>query len=101
MPESEPELLDSLIKRAQERAADRLERQMRDSQQIKSEEDAASQRRLEEMWIREHERQRAVAESKAEQQRQEQALVRYVLIAVAIAIIIVIALAVAMSLQAG
>jgi hypothetical protein len=93
MPDSDPDLLDSLIGRLQEKADDRLEQKMQEAREVKQQEELASQRRLEEMWIREHERQRAIATEQAEQRRQEQMLVRYALIGAAIVILIVVILA--------
>jgi ferric-dicitrate binding protein FerR (iron transport regulator) len=103
MPESDSDsdLLNSLIDRMQEGMADRLDRQMYEAERIKAQEEAASQSRLEEMWMREHERQRAIAEAKAEQRRQEQMLVRYALIGVAIIILVVIVLALVLSQLGG
>jgi hypothetical protein len=99
--ESDSELLDSLIERLQEGTAGHLDRQMQAAQEIKAQEEKASRRRLEEMWMREHERQLAIARSKAEQQRQEQMLVRGVLIAGAIFILIVILISVGLRLAGG
>lgn len=101
MSEPDADLLDSLLKRAQERAADRLERQMHEAESLKANEEESSQRRLEEMWLREHGRQRAIAESQAEQRRQEQMLVRYVLVAAAIFIVIIIVLVTVLNLSGG
>jgi len=98
---SEPrdsDTLDSILKRAQERTADRLDQRMQEAGGIKAQEESASQRRLEEMWMREHERQRQIAQSQAEQRRQEQMLVRYVLIGAAIIVVIVIVLGVIIAL---
>jgi len=99
--DSDGDLFDSLIERAKEGTPDRLDRRMREAQQLKAQEEASSQRRLEEMWIREHDRQRVIARSQAEQRRQEQVLVRYVLIAVAIVVLVIIILVVALSLSGG
>jgi len=103
MPEtdSDRDLLDSLIERAQERTSDRLDRRMHEAERLKAQEETSSQRRLEQMWLGEHERQRALAQSQAEQRRQEQMLVRYVLIAAALIVLIIIVLTVVLSLSAG
>jgi hypothetical protein len=101
MPDSDPDLLDSLIGRAQESAADRLDRQMRESPEIKAREEADSQDRLEKMWMQEHERQRAIARQQAEQRRQEQMLVRYVLVGAAIFLLIIIVVALLLALSGG
>jgi hypothetical protein len=101
MPDSDPDLLDSLIGRAQESAADRLDRQMRESPEIKAQEEAASQSRLEQMWMQEHARQQAIARQQAEQRRQEQMLVRYVIIGAVILVLIVIAVTLLLSLLGG
>jgi hypothetical protein len=92
--ESEPnsDLLDDLISRMQTGTADELDRRMRESPEIKVQEESASQRRLEQMWMKEYERQQAVAESQAEQKRQEEKLIRYALIGAAVVILIAIAL---------
>jgi len=99
--DSDGDLFDSLIERAKEGTPDRLDRRMREAQQLKAQEEASSQRRLEEMWLREHDRQRAVARSQAEQRRQEQILVRYVLIAATIVVLIVVILVIALALSGG
>ncbi len=101
MSDSEPDLLDALIERAQEGTAERLERHMREAGEIRAREEAASQRRLEELWMREHERQRAIAQQQAEQRRQEQRLVRYVLIFSAVLILSVIIVALLLSRSGG
>lgn len=103
MPESDSDsdLFGSLIERLQEGTADHLNRQMQEAEHIKKQEEAASQRRLEQMWMREHERQSAIAKAKAEQQRQEQKLVRYVLIGAAIVVIIIIIMVMGFSLLDG
>ncbi len=95
------DLFDSLIERAKEGTPDRLGRRMREAQQLKAQEEASSQRRLEEMWLREHDRQRAISRSQAEQRRQEQMLVRYVLIAAAIVVLVITILVVALALSGG
>lgn len=92
MPDSDSDLLDSIIARAQKGSADRLDHQMRGAREIKAKEEEASRRRLEEMWMREHDRQRAIADAEAEQRRQEQTLVRYVLMGAAAIILILIIL---------
>jgi CHASE3 domain sensor protein len=98
--DSDADLLDDLIKRAQEGTADHLDRRMREAEKIKRQEEQASQRRLEEMWEKEHERQREIAEAQAETRRQEQMLVRYVLIGAAIVILIVLLLTIGLGLLA-
>ncbi len=99
MPESEPDsdLLDSIVERVQKGTADRLGSRMREADTIKAKEEAASQRRLEEMWVREHERQRAIADAQAEQRRQEQMLVRYVLVGGVIILTLVVIVAIVLS----
>ena len=92
--DSDPDLVNSLIERMQKGTADQLDERMRDAGQIKSEEETASQRRLEEMWVREHARQQAVAEAQAQQKRQEQMLLRGVFIGVAVLIVAAIILVV-------
>lgn len=82
--------LEEIVERLQEKTAGRLERQMRESVDIKVQEEADSQRRLEEMWLQEHERQQAIATAKAEQQRQEQLLVRSVFILVILVILVIL-----------
>ena len=101
MSESDPDLLDSLIKRMQEGTTDRLERQRQEAGEIKEREEMDSARRLEEMWMREYERQRAIADTQIEQRRQEQLLVRYVLIGAAVVILILVVLTVVLSLSGG
>ncbi len=49
--------VEAMVNRLQQGTAGRLERQMSQSREIKAREQADSQRRLEEMWVREHERQ--------------------------------------------
>lgn len=93
MPESDRDsndLVDSMIERFQEGTPDRLARQMSEAEIIKAHEEAGSQRRLEEMWKQEHERQRKITESQARRKQQEEQIVRYVLIAAGIFIAIVI-----------
>jgi len=90
--QSDPDVLDSIINRTQKRTADRLEQQMQEAGKIKAREQAASDRRLEDMWLREHERQRALAQTRAEQRRQEQKIVRYVLLGAAIFVVVVVLL---------
>lgn len=92
--ESEPnsDLLDDLINRMQTGTGGELDRRMRESPEIKVQEESASQRRLEQMWMKEYERQQAVAESQAEQKRQEEKLIRYALIGAAVVILVAIAL---------
>ena len=92
--DSDPDLVNSLIERMQKGTADQLDERMRDAGQIKSEEETASQRRLEEMWVREHARQQSITEAQAEQKRQEQMLLRGVLIGVAVLIVVAIVLVV-------
>ena len=99
--DSDRDLLDSLIERAQEGTSDRLDRRMHEAERLKAQEEASSQRRLEQMWLGEHERQRGLAQSQSEQRRQEQMLVRYVLIAAAIVVMIIIVLTVVLSLSGG
>lgn len=101
MPESDPDLLDSLIERHQGSTADHLERRMRAAHEIKTEEETASQRRLEEMWMREHARQQAIADSQAEKRRQERLLVRYVLFGAAVIILLIVVLAIVLELTRG
>ncbi len=99
MPEKpESDLLGSLIDRIQDGTAGHLDRQMRSAPDIKRQEEEASQRRLEEMWMHENERQQAIAEAQSEQQRQEEMLVRVVLVVVGIVILIVILVAIGLSL---
>jgi ribosomal protein L40E len=83
-------VLETVVERAQIRTADRLVRQMHEAGDIKAQEEAASQRRLEEMWEREYERQQTIAEAQAEQKRQEMLLMRLALIGVALFIVILI-----------
>jgi hypothetical protein len=90
--QSDPDVLDSIINRTQKRTVDRLEQQMQEAGKIKAREQAASDRRLEDMWLREHERQRALAQTRAEQRRQEQKIVRYVLLGAAIFVVVVVLL---------
>src|SRR3990170_2602718 len=97
MSDSDPDMLDSILDRAQKRTADRLDHLRHEADKIKAQEETASQRRLEEMWMREHERQRAIADDQAEQRRQEQMLVRYVLIGAAIVVLIVVLLTLMLS----
>jgi hypothetical protein len=99
MSEPDPDLLGSLIERARETTSDRLDRRMREAHEIKAQEEASSQSRLEKMWTREHERQRAITDSEVEQRHQEQMLVRYVLVGAAAVILIIIVLTVALSLS--
>ena len=98
-PDEDTDLLDSLIQRLQEGAADHLERRMREAETIKASEEASSQRRLEKMWELEHERQRAIAQEKAEQQRQEKRLIRLVLISAGTIILIVILLTIVLGIM--
>ena len=67
--EPDTDILDSLIKRHQERTADHLDRRMREAQGIKATEEESSQHRLEAMWERESQRQREIAAAAAEQKR--------------------------------
>jgi ribosomal protein L40E len=83
-------VLETVVERVQMRTADRLDRQMRDAGDIKAQEEAASQRRLEEMWEREYERQQAIAEAQIEQKRQEMLLMRLAFAGVALFILILI-----------
>jgi hypothetical protein len=101
MPDSDPDLLDSLLGRMQEETSGRLEQQMQEAKEIKQQEELASERRLEDMWIREHERQRAIAAEQAEQRRQEQMLIRYALIGAAIVILIIVILALILGRSSG
>jgi hypothetical protein len=101
MSESDSDLLDALIKRMQEGTADRLDRQRQEAGGLKTQEEMDSERRLEEMWMREYERQRVITDAQMEQRRQEQLLVRYVLIGAAVIILILIILTVALSLSGG
>ena len=98
MSDSDSDLLDRLIQRLQERTSDRLDRQMHDADEIKTLEQESSQRRLDEMWTREHERQRAIAEAQAKQRQKESRLVRWVLLTAALLIAIVAGLVVLLSL---
>jgi hypothetical protein len=99
MSESDSDLLDSLIKRMQEGTTDRLERQRQEAGELKEREELDSARRLEEMWMREYERQQALADAQVEQRRQEQLLVRYVLIGAAIIILVLVVLTVVLSVS--
>ena len=101
MPDSDPDLLDSLLGRMQKETSGRLEQQMQEAKEIKEQEELASERRLEDMWIREHERQRAIAAEQAEQRRQEQMLIRYALIGAAIVILIIVILALVLGCSSG
>jgi hypothetical protein len=102
MPEEpEPDLLDSLIERAQEGTAEHLERRMRESDSIKRQEEQASQRRLEHMWAVEHERQRSLEDARDEQRRQEQMLMRFALVGAAIVILVIIVLTLILGLASG
>ena len=92
-PTPDPDLLDALIGRMQEKTPDRLERQMREAGEIKAQAEASSHNRLEEMWMQEHERQQTIATQQAEQRRQEQMLMRYALIGGAIIILAFVILA--------
>ena len=94
MPETDtdPDLFDSIVERLGEGTADRLDRRMREATEVKTQEEASSQRRLEEMWVREHARQQATADARAEKLRQERMLISIVLIAIVIVILIVILL---------
>ena len=74
---------------------------MQEAERLKAQAEASSQRRLEQMWLDEHERQRVLAQSQTEQRRQEQMLVRYVLIAAALILLIIIVLTVVLSLSGG
>ncbi len=84
--------LDSILKRTQERTADRLDQRMQEASKIKAQEEWASQQRLEKMWLLEKERQHKIAAMQAEKQRQEQMLVRYVFIGAAVIVVVVIVL---------
>jgi Flp pilus assembly protein TadB len=102
MPEEpEPDLLDSLIERAQEGTAEHLDRRMRESDSIKRQEEQASQRRLEHMWVVEHERQRSLEDARDEQKRQEQMLMRFALVCAAIVILVIIVLTLILGLASG
>ena len=101
MPDSDPDLLDSLLGRIQEKTSGRLEQQMQEAKEIKEREELASERRLEDMWMQEHERQRAIAVEQAEQRRQEQMLIRYALIGAAIVILIIVILALVLGRSGG
>jgi hypothetical protein len=85
----------------QEGTADRLDRQMREAGEIKAQEEEGSHSRLEEMWMKDHERQRTIAKKQAEQRRQEQMLMRYVLIGAAIIILVILVLALLLSRSGG
>ena len=101
MSESDSDLLDALIKRMQEGTADRLDRQRQEAGGLKIQEEMDSERRMEEMWMREYERQRAITDAQVEQRRQEQLLVRYVLIGAAVIILVLIIVTVVLSLSSG
>jgi hypothetical protein len=72
---------------------------MRGAPEIKAQEEAASERRLEQMWHREYERQRALADEQAETKRREKRLVRAVLVIAALIILIIIVATIALNLQ--
>jgi type VI protein secretion system component VasF len=95
--EPESEFIDSLIRRHQESTADHLDRRMKDARTIKDVEEASSQRRLDEMWAREGERQRAIAHASAEQQRRDKQLMQYVMLGAALIIILVLVAAVVLA----
>jgi hypothetical protein len=88
--DADSDLVNSILGRATQKPADRLEQQMSQAPHIKQQEEAASRSRLEEMWMREHERQRAIAEAQLEQRRQEQQLIRYVFVGAALVIFMII-----------
>jgi CHASE3 domain sensor protein len=92
--ETDSDLLDSLIKRLQDGTAGQLDQRMREAPDVKRQEEEASQRRLDDMWMRERERQRAIAQAQQEAERQEQMLVRYVLIGVGVVILIIVIVAI-------
>jgi len=92
--DSDPDLVNALIERMQKGTADQLDEHMRDAGQVKSEEEAASQRRLEEMWMHEHARQQAITQARVEQKRQEQMLLRGVFIGVIVLILVTVLLVV-------
>jgi hypothetical protein len=94
----ESDLLDTLIGRLGEGTAQHLDRRMQEAETIKRQEAEASERRLEKMWVREHERQRRLQAAKSEQQRQEQMLIRLVLVGAAVLMIVIILLAIGMNL---
>jgi hypothetical protein len=91
--DQDSDLLDSILRRAQEGTADRLNEQMRHAGSIKSQEELASKGRLEQMWVEEHKRQRSIAAAQAEQRRQEQRLVRLILVAAVVVVVIILLLA--------
>jgi Flp pilus assembly protein TadB len=99
--DSDSDLVNAILGRATQKPADRLEQQMSQAPHLKQQEETASRSRLEKMWTREHERQRAIAEAQLEQRRQERQLVRYVLVAVALLILIVIVMALLLSRSAS
>ncbi len=82
--------VEAMVNRLQQGTAGRLERQMSQSREIKAREQADSQRRLEEMWVREHERQQDIAEDQVEQKRQEALMIRLVLVGVVVVIVLLI-----------
>jgi ribosomal protein L40E len=82
--------LEAMVERLQQGTAGRLEQQMDQAREIKEREQAASQRRQEELWRREYERQQRVNEEQAVQTRQETRTVRLVFTLVIIFILLVV-----------
>lgn len=82
--------LETMVERIQEGTAGRLDRRMREAGDVKAREEASSQRRLEEMWVKEHQRQQTIAEGQVEQRRQEQLLMRVAFIGLIIVVLIFI-----------
>jgi ribosomal protein L40E len=86
--------LETMVERLQQGTAGRLEQQMGQAREIKELEEAASQRRQEELWRREYERQQRVDEDRAEREQQETNVIRLVFIGVIVVILLLIALAI-------
>lgn len=84
--------VEALVERLQHGTADRLELQMDQAREIKEREEADSQRRREDMWKREYERQQRVNEDQTRQKRQETRLMRLVFILVILFILFIVVL---------
>jgi hypothetical protein len=93
--------VEAMVERLQQGTAGRLERQMSDAKEIKAREEADSQRRLEEMWTREYERQQHIAEDQVEQKRQEALIMRLVFIGVIVVIVLFIIVTIAWRSSGG
>ncbi len=93
--------VEAMVERLQQGTASRLDDQMRQAKEIKAQEEADSQRRLEDMWVREHQRQQGIAEDRSEQKHQEAQMIRLVFIGVIVLIVLLIIFVIASRASGG